>query len=75
MESGKVAKTQLIKWLDETYPGNWEWTGPDFNNQIFWTKDTEDMIGQYVWTPETGGLWELDGLVPNGVKFEIVEEL
>ena len=72
MKSGEILKTDLLNWLEETYPNNWSWTG-DHDNQIFWTKDTEDIIGHCVYTVGEGFMWKLDGLISED-SYEIVDE-
>ena len=72
MKSGEILKTDLLNWLEETHPNNWSWTG-DFYNQIFWTKDTEDIIGHCVYTVGDGFMWKLDGLISED-NYEIVDE-
>ena len=72
MKSGEILKTDLLNWLEETHPNNWSWTG-DHDNQIFWTKDTEDIIGHCVYTVGEGFMWKLDGLISED-NYEIVDE-
>ena len=72
MKSGEILKTDLLNWLEETYPNNWEWTG-DYESQIYWTKDTEDIIGNCVYSPKEGFTWKLDGLISED-SYEIVDE-
>ena len=72
MKSGEILKTDLLNWLEETHPNNWSWTG-DHYNQIFWTKDTEDIIGHCVYTVGEGFMWKVDGIISKD-SYEIVDE-